>query len=108
MRIRMTVLAAGLVAGALALGSSADAQNQIQLVDFHSMGANMVNVSAPPAAAGEMCYIIQTGQLVGAAALAPGSNPIPIANNGLENTLVADGPTLAARSTNWDDTPNEE
>ena len=110
MRIRMSVLAAGLVAGALALGSSPVGANpQIALNGFVADSAMTVLIDAPPAAAGEMCYIIQGGQIIGGGTLGAGLNSFGVATNGLSNTLTADGPALMAitRGT-FDDVWGEE
>ena len=111
MRIRMSVLAAGLVAGALALGtSSVDANPQIALNGMSVVGQNVVMIDAPAAAAGELCIITQAGQPVGGTMLMPGPNAIAVANNGMSSVVVADGPNIQACSAgtgNLDDSPEE-
>ena len=110
MRIRMPILAAGLIAGLLAVAPmSADANQAAPLAGFYANSTNSVIVDATPAAIGEMCYIIQGGQLIGGATLNGGVNMIPAPQNGMGHTLTADGPGIMAISTGtWDDTPNEE
>ena len=110
MRLRMPVLAAGLIAGALALGSSsADATQPAELAGFYANSAQTVVVYAPPAANGKMCFIAQGGQLIGGQTLSAGENLIYVSPNGMGSHLVAGGPEIcAAASSTWDDLPNEE
>ena len=110
MRIRMPILAAGIVAGALAFGStSVDANPQIQLNDFFVAGGDAVLVDAPPEAMGLMCYISQGGEIVGGDTLQMGPNLIMVGDAGNGDVLVADGPYLAAIATGtFEDSPWEE
>ncbi len=110
MRIRMTALAAGLLAGALAFGgASADADPGVALNGFYANSPMSVIIDAPPAAMGEMCYIIQGGQLIGGGTLTAGVNMFAVATNGLGNMLTADGPALMAVGCGtFDDTWGEE
>ena len=110
MRIRMSILATGLLAGALALGSSSvDANQPAPLANFYANSPNSVVIDATPAAAGEMCYIVQAGQLIGGSTLNGGTNVIPVATNGMDPLLIADGPgIMPMASQSFDDLPNEE
>ena len=110
MRIRMPVLAASLVAGALAFGAtSADADPLIPLNAFFAVDAMTVVIDAPPEAMGEMCFITQGGQVVGGAPLQWGPNVIGVAFTGSGDALIADGPALAAISSGtFDDVWDEE
>ena len=110
MRIRMPVLAVGLVAGALAFSAiSADADPQIALNGFITNSPMTVMVDAPPEAMGKMCYISQSGMIIGGGTLNAGPNSFVIATNGSGNDLIADGPWLmAARTDTFDDVWGEE
>ena len=106
MRIRMPILAAGVIAGLLAVAPmSADANQAAPLAGFYADSSNSVIVDATPEAIGEMCYIIQGGQLIGGATLNGGVNLIPATQNGMGDTLMADGPGIMATSTSVGDTP---
>jgi hypothetical protein len=110
MRIRMPVLAAGLVAGALAYGAiSADATPQIALNGFIADSPMTVMVDAPPEAMGAMCFISQSGMIIGGGQLHPGPNSFMIATTGTGGDLVADGLCLmATRTDTFDDVEFEE
>ena len=110
MRIRMPVLAAGLIAGTLALGSaSVDANPQIALNGFVADSPSTVLLHAPAELIGEMCYIIQSCQLIGGGVLNGGVNSFPVATNGLGHMLIADGPVVLAAVTDvFDETDIEQ
>jgi hypothetical protein len=96
MRTSMSVLAAGLV-GALALcTSSVEANPAVALNGLHVMNGQYVLVDAPAEAIGEMCYIIQGGQMIGGGSLNGGLNAIPVAFNGMGSYVTADGPGIQA------------
>jgi len=110
MRIRMPVLAASIIAGALALGSGSAAANPEVALDAFSADSPMtVMVVASPEAAGEMCFISQAGQMIGGGPLNFGPNSFLVAADPSMGDLTADGPGLVAMATGlFDDVWQEE
>ena len=108
MHIRMSVLAAGIV-GALALCTpTVEANHAVSLNGIYVMDGQYVLIDAPAEAIGEMCYIIQAGQLIGGGSLNGGVNAIPVAFNGMSGYVTADGPGLQAINKGLDDVYGEE